>query len=48
MMNTEETTKELKESPRVSKTPDKNLIEKMFSVGAHYGYAKARRHPSTK
>jgi len=47
-MNTIENTKELKESPRVSTTPDKNLIEKMFNVGAHYGYAKARRHPSTK
>lgn len=23
-------------------------IESMFEVGAHYGYAKSRRHPSTK
>ena len=22
------------------------LIEKMFKVGAHYGYSKTRRHPS--
>jgi len=24
-----------------------NLIEEMFSAGAHYGYSKSRRHPST-
>ncbi len=24
----------------------KELVEKLFSVGAHYGYTKARRHPS--
>ena len=23
------------------------LVEKMFQVGAHYGYSKSRRHPST-
>lgn len=23
------------------------LVEKMFEVGAHYGYSRARRHPST-
>lgn len=23
------------------------LVEKMFEVGAHYGYSKTRRHPST-
>lgn len=30
-------------------TKDKNsMIEAMFKVGAHFGLAKARRHPSTK
>ncbi len=24
------------------------LIDKLFSVGAHYGYAKSRRHPSVR
>jgi hypothetical protein len=24
-----------------------NLIENMFKAGAHYGYGKSRRHPST-
>lgn len=26
----------------------KKSVESMFEVGAHFGYAKARRHPSTK
>ena len=26
---------------------DKGLIESMFGAGAHYGYSKSRRHPST-
>ena len=26
---------------------DKKLVESMFSVGAHFGYSKSRRHPST-
>ena len=26
---------------------DSALVEEMFSVGAHYGYSKSRRHPST-
>lgn len=25
-----------------------NLIDRMFNVGAHFGYSKARRHPSAK
>lgn len=25
----------------------KNTIDKLFSVGAHFGYSKSRRHPST-
>ena len=25
---------------------DSALLERMFSVGAHYGYKKSRRHPS--
>lgn len=25
-----------------------NLIDRMFSVGAHFGYSKARRHPSAR
>lgn len=29
-------------------TTNKDLIEKMFSVGAHFGFSKSRRHPSTK
>jgi len=24
------------------------LIERMFTIGAHFGYSKSRRHPSTK
>ncbi len=27
---------------------NKNLIDSLFSVGAHFGFVKARRHPSTK
>ena len=30
------------------KTDDKNIIEKMFEVGAHFGYSKSKRHPSMK
>ena len=30
------------------KTDTKKTVEEMFQVGAHFGYAKARRHPSTK
>jgi small subunit ribosomal protein S2 len=30
------------------KTDSKKAVESMFQVGAHFGYAKARRHPSTK
>ena len=30
------------------KTQDKSLlIERMFGVGAHFGYSRSRRHPST-
>jgi small subunit ribosomal protein S2 len=29
-------------------TDNKQAIESMLSVGAHFGYAKSRRHPSTK
>jgi small subunit ribosomal protein S2 len=32
-------------SVNIDKTP---AIESMLSVGAHFGYAKSRRHPSTK
>lgn len=31
-----------------TKDTDKNLIERMFDVGAHFGYIKSRRHPSIK
>lgn len=31
-----------------SKDMDKNLIERMFDAGAHFGYVKSRRHPSVK
>jgi len=27
---------------------DNSLIEKLFSVGAHFGYTRSRRHPSVK
>jgi len=37
---------EVKAKPNKEKT-NKKLIELMFSVGAHYGYSKSRRHPST-
>jgi small subunit ribosomal protein S2 len=29
-----------------SKKGDDTVVEKMFKVGAHYGYSKTRRHPS--
>lgn len=29
-------------------TANTTLIERMFSVGAHYGYGKSKRHPSAK
>jgi small subunit ribosomal protein S2 len=29
-------------------TDNKEAIESMLAVGAHFGYAKSRRHPSTK
>lgn len=29
-------------------TDIKGLVEKLFAVGAHYGYTKARRHPSAQ
>lgn len=29
------------------KTVDKKSVENLFEVGAHFGYVKARRHPST-
>ncbi len=32
---------------KIIKIVDKT-VEQLFSVGAHYGYAKSRRHPSTK
>ena len=32
----------------LGKTDNKKAVESMFEVGAHYGYAKSRRHPSTK
>lgn len=28
------------------KESEKDIIEEMFNVGAHYGYGKSRRHPS--
>ena len=39
----------LVKSPRQSSGQvDKKLVDSMFEVGAHFGYAKSRRHPSTK
>lgn len=29
-----------------TKTTDKTLIERLFSVGAHFGFTKSRRHPT--
>jgi len=34
-----------KEAKGISENTD-TIIEKMFKVGAHYGYSKTRRHPS--
>lgn len=34
-----------KETKGISENTD-TIIEKMFKVGAHYGYSKTRRHPS--
>lgn len=31
-----------------TKDTDRALIERMFDAGAHFGYVKSRRHPSTK
>jgi ribosomal protein S2 len=25
-----------------------NLVKELFAVGAHYGYTRTRRHPTTK
>ena len=30
-----------------AKDNKKDSVKEMFEVGAHFGYAKARRHPST-
>jgi small subunit ribosomal protein S2 len=30
-----------------TKTDNKTVIDKLFSIGAHFGYAASRRHPST-
>lgn len=27
---------------------DKNLVERLFAAGAHFGFSKSRRHPSVK
>ncbi len=32
----------------VTKKEGNSLIEKLFSVGAHFGYTKARRHPTVR
>jgi small subunit ribosomal protein S2 len=32
----------------LTKTDTKDAVKSMFEIGAHFGYAKARRHPSTK
>jgi small subunit ribosomal protein S2 len=34
------------EDPSTTLGVNKDLIDSLFSVGAHFGYAKARRHPS--
>jgi small subunit ribosomal protein S2 len=31
----------------MDKTTNKDIIDKLFSIGAHFGYAPSRRHPST-
>ena len=35
----------IKDTKGISENTD-TVIEKMFRVGAHYGYSKTRRHPS--
>ncbi len=30
-----------------TKTDNQSVIDKLFSIGAHFGYAPSRRHPST-
>ncbi len=32
----------------MKKETDSNLVDSLFSVGAHFGFVKARRHPSAK
>lgn len=29
-----------------TETPEKNLIERLFAAGAHFGFSKSRRHPT--
>ncbi|MAZ56578.1 30S ribosomal protein S2 [bacterium] len=31
-----------------TKNTDTNLIDRLFSVGAHFGFSKSRRHPTAK
>ncbi len=47
MEKTEETAVKPEADKAISKDK-KALIERMFDVGAHYGYSKSKRHPSTK
>ncbi|MBL7045338.1 MAG: 30S ribosomal protein S2 [Parcubacteria group bacterium] len=39
-------TKEIEKKEKNSKNT--GIIDRMFAVGAHYGYSKSRRHPSVK
>jgi small subunit ribosomal protein S2 len=41
-------TQDLSQKEMAKNTDNKNLIESLFNVGAHFGFVKARRHPSAK
>ncbi len=36
------------ETNTTTNTADKGLIERLFSVGAHFGFTRSRRHPTAK
>ena len=49
MTNTDQTNElTTDEKATIPDGPRRALIERMFAVGAHYGYGKSRRHPSAK
>ena len=36
------------DNTEMKKTTDKEKLDGMFSVGAHFGYQRGRRHPSVR